>query len=346
MIDPVVALTLFSLVAVVLAFIFWPSKGLYWRWRRVHRKGELVDVEDVLKHVYDCEYLGRTGTVESVAGALAISATRAFELVHKLHSLGLLITAEGSLHLTPNGRSWALRVIRIHRLWERYLADRTGLHETQWHSFADRWEHTTSPEEAEALSARLGSPRYDPHGDPIPTIHGEIPATRGQRLTSLSIGQSARITHVEDEPEAIYAQLVAEGIHPGMVVRLIEQSPSHIRLETAGEELVLAPIVAANVTAIPLQKEANGSESTRQRLSDLKVSEIGKVVRISRACRGPQARRLLDLGLVPGTVVEAELVSPAGDLTAYRIRGALIALRKDQAQLVHVTRMQKENPTA
>jgi len=47
-----------------------------------------------------------------------------------------------------------------------------------------------------------------------------------------------------------------------------------------------------------------------------------------------QRRRLMDLGVIPGTVVAAEMASPMGDPTAYRIRGALIALRKDQAGLI------------
>lgn len=45
-------------------------------------------------------------------------------------------------------------------------------------------------------------------------------------------------------------------------------------------------------------------------------------------------RRLLDLGLTPGTHVECELKSPSGDPAAYRIRGALIALRRRDAALV------------
>jgi Fe2+ transport system protein FeoA len=47
-----------------------------------------------------------------------------------------------------------------------------------------------------------------------------------------------------------------------------------------------------------------------------------------------QRRRLMDLGVIPGTIVAAEMASPMGDPTAYRIRGALIALRKDQAGLI------------
>ena len=50
----------------------------------------------------------------------------------------------------------------------------------------------------------------------------------------------------------------------------------------------------------------------------------------------------MDLGLVPGTTVSADLVSPMGDPTAYRIRESLIALRKDQAKLVVVERQTED----
>lgn len=48
------------------------------------------------------------------------------------------------------------------------------------------------------------------------------------------------------------------------------------------------------------------------------------------------ARRLAELGLLPGTHISCELVSPAGDPAAYRVRGALIALRSRDAYLVRV----------
>jgi DtxR family Mn-dependent transcriptional regulator len=60
------------------------------------------------------------------------------------------------------------------------------------------------------------------------------------------------------------------------------------------------------------------------------------VVRLSSNCRGAQRRRLLDLGVVPGTEIEAELPSASGDPVAYRIRGALIALRRQQAEWIEV----------
>ena len=306
MVDPIVALSVATAIAAVVCVLIWPVHGLLWRIRRSLRRTERVLIEDALKHLHDCEYRGRSTTLESLAGALELSGNRSADVLGRLEALGLLLPCEDGFRLTSEGRSHALRVIRVHRLWERYLADRTGATEADWHREADQREHTMSAEEAEALAARLGYPRYDPHGDAIPTATGDIPPAKGQPLTTLALGQVARIVHVEDEPEALYAQLVAEGLNPGMCVRLIDSTPERIRFEVEGDENVLAPVVAANLWVVPLAEEEIPA-GPFDRLSDLKQGEQATVSGISRACRGPQRRRLMDLGLVPGTVVQAEL---------------------------------------
>ena len=84
---------------------------------------------------------------------------------------------------------------------------------------------------------------------------------------------------------------------------------------------------------------AEGSEG--EHLNDLKPGETGRVVNISLRCRGPERRRMMDLGILPGTVIKAEMTSPSGDPTAYRIREALIALREEQANMINITRLQE-----
>jgi DtxR family Mn-dependent transcriptional regulator len=73
----------------------------------------------------------------------------------------------------------------------------------------------------------------------------------------------------------------------------------------------------------------------------LTLGESAEVVSLAVTCRGAQRRRLLDLGVVPGTRITSELRGPSGDPTAYRIRGALIALRHDQASQIYVQKRQE-----
>lgn len=263
-----------------------------------------------------------------------------------MERLGLIVSAEGGFRLTAEGRSEALRVIRIHRLWERYLADETGLEPERWHPEAERREHRTSAEQAEELSVRLGHPPFDPHGDPIPTEEGDLPPRAGRALTDFEAGDEVEVVHVEDEPAAIYAQLVAEGVHPGMRLRIASVAPERIRFEADLDEVVLAPVIAANIFAIRAEEEASDGASAAAdatgSLSDVAVGEQALVVGFSRFCRGMERRRLLDLGLLPGTLVEAKMASPSGDPVAYRVRGAVIALRRSQARQIQVQQLAQE----
>lgn len=74
--------------------------------------------------------------------------------------------------------------------------------------------------------------------------------------------------------------------------------------------------------------------NTIRTLADLQTGQSGTVASLHST--GLERRRMMDLGLVPGTVVTAELNSPLGDPIAYRIRGAVVALRREQAALVHI----------
>ncbi len=80
-------------------------------------------------------------------------------------------------------------------------------------------------------------------------------------------------------------------------------------------------------------------------LSTLCVGEQARVADLSGSLQGFSRRRLLDLGLTAGTVVTCELVSPFGDPTAYRIRGAVVALRHEDASLVLVAHIVFNNPS-
>jgi DtxR family Mn-dependent transcriptional regulator len=142
---------------------------------------------------------------------------------------------------------------------------------------------------------------------------------------------------VEDEPDAIYAQLIAEGLYPGMRVRVNESGPQRIAFEADAEEHVLAPILAANLTVRRLPKDEQ-MLGPFARLSSLEIGDNARVVALSPVLRGPERRRMLDLGLIPGTEVVAELRSPGGDPTGYRVRGAVIALRREQADEVRIQR--------
>lgn len=336
MITPLIALLLGLLGTMLTGWFFWPKSGLNAKWKRASINTKRVHLEDALKHLYDCEYKNTSASLNSIAGNLNISGDQAARLIARLESMGLITSTTKQLELTDVGRSYALRVIRVHRVWERYLADETSVGEMEWHNDADYKEHVMTIEEANELAASIGNPVFDPHGDPIPTASGELPAPSGILLNDLEAGQFARVIHLEDEPQTIYAQLIALGMYPGMLIRMNNKSAEKVIFIANGEERVLAPIFANNVTVDIIPEKEDIIEDNLRRLTDLKIDEQAEVVRISAACRGQQRRRLMDFGIVPGTIIMPELRSAGGDPTAYRILGTTIALRQEHARYIFV----------
>jgi DtxR family Mn-dependent transcriptional regulator len=343
MFTPVASLVVFVAVLAAAVLLFTPRYGVRSNLRRRREEAERIRLEDTLKHVFDHENRGVTATFSSVSDGLRISSSSALELIERMQRAGLISVVDGRILLTDEGRKYTLQVIRAHRLWELYLADETSVDPVRWHEEAERQEHSITPEEAEALSRRLGNPRYDPHGDPIPTSDGELPEEEIVPLTQLEVGDSARVVHIEDEPTAVYAQLLALGVHVGMAVRVDAKAEDRIIAEAGGgRKLVLAPIVAGNVSIEKTpEPDAEALAGTQETLASLGKGEAARVKRISPACRGLERRRLMDLGILPGTRIEYERRGLSGGLTSFRVRDTVIALREEQAMMIAIHKRER-----
>ncbi|MDH3271550.1 MAG: metal-dependent transcriptional regulator [Gemmatimonadota bacterium] len=335
MVDPLIALAAFGALVTLLALLFWPGRGVVARLDRMSHLSERVLLEDALKHVYTCESVGRTCTLESLAGRLEISRGRAADLLSQLAEAELTYNEASGPRLTEAGRASALQLVRTHRLWERYLADRTGVPAGEWHDRAERMEHALSTEQADELAARLGHPAWDPHGDPIPTSGGELPAIERLTLSGAEPGRTVEIVHLEDEPREIYDALLEDGLDVGSRLAVTGRDGTRVRVRARGREWALDRVVARNVTVRQLA-EGERADAPVATLMDVRPGRSARVVGISPACKGSQRRRLLDLGVVRGTVIETAFPSAGGDPIAYSIRGALIALRREQAEWIRV----------
>lgn len=328
--DPKIALLIFCGL-VGLSYLFYSTDAFKWLINRNERMK--MEIEDVLKQLYHVEYSGRKASLNAMAGALKINDRRLVNLIEHMSGMGLISIHQNTIALTNDGKDYALRIIRVHRLWEKYLSEKTGIDKSEWHKRAEKMEHRMDEDATEALYQSLGSPRYDPHGDPIPTLSGEIIDTIGQPLSGLSIGQNAKITHLEDEPDVIYKQLLDEKLHMGQYLTIKEVNEHVVTFMSEGREITLSTIVASNVGVKPLTTEEE-AEASKIRLSELQAGEKATVVGISRECRGAARRRLMDLGFIKGTPIKTGLNGPMKEPKAYLIKNTLIALRNDQADLI------------
>lgn len=296
-----------------------------------------IQLEDALKHLLDCDESGRGATVESLAGSLGNSRKLAAEILGHLRGRGLATATGDAHHLTEDGRVYALQVVRTHRLYETWLARETSMPPSQWHREAHKAEHHLQAADVDALADRLNNPRYDPHGDPIPTREGHLPKRQLASLASWQDGVSSRIEHIEDEPEGLYQQAESLGLAPG--TRLDEcrhMEDGSLECAVEGRTMTIPAAVASLIHVTGLDEGEARPEGLR-RLSDLPIGGDAMVYGLAPSCTGPERRRLLDLGVVPGTRIRCEFSSPFGTPRSYDIRGALIALRDHQADriLIH-----------
>ena len=320
---------------VFLIAVFLPRVGLlaiYKTYRAAHER-ELV--EDALKHLLDREQHGRQASPESLAGTLNLQRGQATRLIEGMETQGLLESRGSDVHLTTQGERWALHVVRAHRLWERYLTDEARMPLGKIHGESERREHSLTEAQLNDLDAALGHPTRDPHGDPIPTREGTLPKAEGMPLTAWQAEGPVRIVHLEDEPALAFEQILAAGLRLGQTIRILDRSPKRILLTDGETEYRLAPAVAANVSVAALP-ESETVKANSIPLAELTYDQRAEIVVLDDAVQGFTRRRFLDLGLTPGTIIFPELQNFFGDPRAYRVRGTLIALRKDQAAQIWV----------
>jgi len=327
----------FWYIALVLLFIYIviPRFGLlalYRDWRGTRQREQ---VEDALKHLLDREQGSRHASPESLAGTLDLPRVKTTALITSMESQGLIESRGSELHLTPEGERWAMHIVRAHRLWERYLADEARMPLEKVHNEAHRREHGQTVDQLDRMEAALGHPSHDPHGDPIPTREGKLLSDERTPLTEWQADRPARIVHLEDEPAIAYEQILATGLRLGQTIRILESTPQRYTLSDGENEYRLAPAVAVNVHVAPLPEGTvvpPGSVS----LNELKHDQRAEIVMLDEAVQGFTRRRFLDLGMTPGTEIYPELGNFFGDPRGYRVRGTLIALRKDQAAQIWV----------
>jgi DtxR family Mn-dependent transcriptional regulator len=335
--DPKLALLVFLALSMLAFLVFRPNKGWFFLIKNSTKSRKKIVVEDILKLLYHSENSVDELTSEDLCHQLKFNNRLILKSIEEMQAHNLIQIQDEVVSLTKSGTDYALRMVRAHRLWEKFLSEKTGFDKLEWHHIAEQKEHELTEEDTQALANELGNPKFDPHGDPIPTDTGKIASIEGEALSDLPVHTIGRIIHIKDEPNAIYKQILAENIHIGSQIRIIEKTDKRVIFHSEGEEFILAPVVAKNITLSVLEKD-HIIEDDIARLSSLKENESATIIGISKELRGDGRRRLLDLGFVKGADVKIDLLNPLGDPVAFLIKGTAIALRKTQASKILITK--------
>jgi len=185
-----------------------------------------ASTENFVKNIYLLEQTYSHDTRPgSVARALGISNAATTDMARKLTKRNLVEYKKyKSLKLTSEGKKLALSVLRKHRLWETFLY-RTfdfSLHEI--HREAELLEHQTTDFLTEKISAYLGDPDIDPHGDPIPNRDGKLYVQKGQViLTNAQAGYSYEISRLFSSNKEFFDFCSRNDINVGKVLKVENQ---------------------------------------------------------------------------------------------------------------------------
>ncbi len=161
-----------------------------------------------------------------IADRLGISRPAVSEMMRSLVADGL-VTTEGGIRLTDAGMDLAQRVVRRHRLAERFLTDILGLSWAEAHEEASRWEHVVTDRVEAAMWSVLDNPTTCPHGNPIPGSAYVQPNL--VPLSALAVGTRFTVTRIPEELEfraGALDFLEAHEIVPGAPGQVAATAPS------------------------------------------------------------------------------------------------------------------------
>lgn len=161
-----------------------------------------------------------------IAERLDVSRPAVSEMIRRLESEGFLAVDQGTISLTPQGRRLAERVVRRHRLAERFLTDILGLSWAEAHQEAGKWEHILSDNVEVAIDRLLGSPTTCPHGNPIPGSDYDEPETI--TLSSVGVGSAFVVSRIPEALEftpGLLEYLEAASVLPGTTGQVTASSP-------------------------------------------------------------------------------------------------------------------------
>jgi DtxR family Mn-dependent transcriptional regulator len=184
-------------------------------------------VQDYAKAVYALESrAGSAVSTNDLADRLGVTPGSVSGMVRKLTELGLVAHEPyRGVRLTEQGRRVALEVLRHHRLIELFLSEELGMSWDRVHDEAEVLEHVISEDLEQLISARLGDPSVDPHGDPIPTPKFELQEPETFSLEELQEGARGRFVRVSDSDPEMLRYLADNGVRLGDRLEVTGRQP-------------------------------------------------------------------------------------------------------------------------
>jgi len=149
----------------VFSILFAPKQGVVFQQIKALNFRHTSLLENILKSI---KRYGKEVSIDEIAKYQSISQLHLRFILFRLGIQGYLTKTGSTYALTQEGERWASRIIRLHRLWEVYLADYLEVATERVHKSAEEMEHIITDALELELTALLKDPKQDPHHQPIP----------------------------------------------------------------------------------------------------------------------------------------------------------------------------------
>jgi len=207
--------------------------------------------ENYLKAVYQLQVISKSEvSTNAIAEKLSTKASSVTDMIKKLADKKMLIYKkyQGVL-LTDLGKRTAANIIRKHRLWEVFLVEKLNFSWDEVHEVAEQLEHIKSTKLIDELDSFLGSPKQDPHGDPIPDKNGNLPQIEKSLLSTFSKNESGICVGVKDSSSEFLQFLDKKEIALGKKIKVIEKEPfdDSLLIKINNEKISISNKIANNL---------------------------------------------------------------------------------------------------
>lgn len=208
-----------------------------------------TSTQNYLKAIWSLgEWSSEPVTVSAIAERVGVRLSTVSDAIRRLSEQGLIEHSRyGAIGLSDQGRLHALSMVRRHRLIETFLVEALGYGWEEVHDEAEHLEHAVSDLLIERIDAHLGHPARDPHGDPIPTVGGQVERPSARQLTDVEGGATVVVERISDADPRLLTFCAGHGITVGAVLT-VRPGP-----EFSGS---LEVSVGADDSAVPLGRAA------------------------------------------------------------------------------------------
>jgi len=207
--------------------------------------------ENYIKAIYHLGKLGEHNvSTNAIAKEIATKASSVTDMVKKLSEKGYANYKKyQGVTLTSHGKKIAINIIRKHRLWEVFLAEKLNFSWDEIHEVAEQLEHIKSEKLIKQLDAFLEYPTHDPHGDPIPDADGKIKSIDKILLSQAKIDDVCVCVGVKDSSSEFLKYLDKNSIALGTELKVTHKEPfdNSATIIINSKEFIVSNIIANNL---------------------------------------------------------------------------------------------------